>query len=153
MYSLLLNKTEIINFGSKRTKGLGIFFNAALVWDKSNPYPIKILDDDETWEGGQQSKQKSMHKRFLCATVPNNGDRRGVRLFLFILIAINLSIHAESFSSVVDYFSSGPGRGRGRGQDDWSCGGADADGASATTDSATARHYTPLGNIEMPCLL
>lgn len=132
-------------------KDWGFFFNAVLVWDKSNPYPIKILDDDETWEGGQQSKQKSMHKRFLCATVSNNGDRRGVRLFLFILIAINLSIRAESFSSVVDYFSSGRGRGRGRGQDDWSCGGGD--GASAPTDSATARNYTPLGNIEMPCLL
>lgn len=62
-------------------------------------------------------KQKSMHKRFLCATVSNNGNRRGVHLFLFFLIAINLSIRAESFSSVVDYFSSG--RGRGRGQDDF----------------------------------
>lgn len=77
-------------------------------------------------------------------------------MFLFFLIAINLSIRAESFSSVVDYFSSSRGRGRGRGQDDWSCSGAD--GASAPTDSATepvysARHCTPLGNIDMPCLL
>lgn len=87
-------------------------------------------------------KQKSMHKRFLCATVSNNGDRRGVRLFLFILIAINLSIRAESFSSVVDYFSSGRGRGRGRGQDDWSCSGADADGASAPTDSVCSVLYS-----------
>lgn len=38
-----------------------------------------------------------MHKRFLCDAVSNNGDRRGVRLFLFFLIAINLSIRAERF--------------------------------------------------------